>query len=485
MDDQAAMQAKKLTPEDLAVLGKLQALATGDRPQSGLLQNPEQNSNLVPNTRNLGSSQTDNLGFTSDLPQTQAVPQMQTAAELQSQAFAKGGVVQQMNGMKRDAEPAKPKDIDMTHEKKLKAIYKAMGMTAMDDGGVVTPVSGPMQGPPPPPAPSDPGYMTWIKNALAAVEQGGKSALNGIMAPANAIAPSAAAIGTAGAPALTQGLNAVSQQANSALGTSIPSLNMPQAPIDNALGSDANPIDADKTLGITNAPPLHPAMSMGAPAPVQAPASNPIDQLGKFDPSTIAPGMNAGDRTALGNQLQTNSHSFGNLLAEALGGLGDAVAARGGAQQNSLGRIMALQKSQRDEALDNFDKARQIAMQNFSAKNSADQDLINNLKAKGELQVSPGIAKAIGHPELAGKPVQQADLVIKADQMNYEFANHMQERKQAALKDAADEVEKANAHGGILGTQKMQDPQSQLQMIHTQAIKNDPEAFGYSVTQGQ
>lgn len=371
----------------------------------------------------------------------------------------------------RDAEPAKPKDIDKSKEEKLKAVYKAMGMPCLDDGGVVTPESAQ---PAPPPAPGTPGWMSWVQNALAAVKSGASDALAPIMAPANAIAPSIANAAQVVTPAVVGGLNGVSQAANSMLGTSIPPVPAPPMPPTPSPMSVANVAPSP----VQNAAPLHPPMTMGAPSSASA-APNPMDQLGKFDPSTIAPGMNASDRQNLANQGIANQHTFGNYLAEALGGLGDAVAARGGVQQNSLGSIFALQKQQRDEALSNFDKAREIAVQNFTAKNQADQDLINNLKAKGELQVSPGIAKAIGHPELAGKPVGQADLVIKADGMKFEYANHMQERKQAALKDAADAVEKANAHGGILGTQKMQDPRSQLDQIHTQAVLNDPEAFNW------
>ncbi len=224
-----------------------------------------------------------------------------------------------------------------------------------------------------------------------------------------------------------------------------------------------------------------------APAPAQAAAApsapaDPLGQLGKLDPSTsVTPGLNPSDRQALAAQGIQNQHTFGNYLGESLATLGDALAARGGVQQNSLGDIFNMQTQQRHEALDNFDKARQAAVEHFTMKNQADQNLINNLKARGEMQVSPAIAHALGHPELANRPVAQAELVLKTDSMKYDFANKMQERKQAALKNAADESDKAIAHGGMFGTQKMMSPNSRLQFIHAQAIKNDPEAFGYSV----
>lgn len=215
------------------------------------------------------------------------------------------------------------------------------------------------------------------------------------------------------------------------------------------------------------------------------PTPDPLAQLGKFDPSIVAPGFNPSDRQTLANSLDKNQHTFGNYLAQAIAGLGDAVAAKGGVRQNALGDIFNLQTQQRHEALENFDKARQIAVDHFTMKNQADQQLINNLKARNELIVSPEVAHMIGHPELAGKPTAHAELVIKTDAMKYDYANKMTERKQSSLKNAADEIDRAVAHGGILGTQKMMDPQSRLKMIHAQAIKNDPEAFGYHVTQGK
>lgn len=226
-------------------------------------------------------------------------------------------------------------------------------------------------------------------------------------------------------------------------------------------------------------PAAHPA-----PAPHMAPATptpDPLAQLGKFDPTAVAPGMNPGDRQALAGQLNANQHTFGNYLAEAVSGIGDALAARGGVSQNSLGAIIGLQKQQRDEALSNFDKAREIAVQNHTMKNQADQELINNVKARGEMIVSPEIAKSLGHPEWANKPTAQVSLALSAQKNVLDYTNNLMQRKQAALKDAADSVEQALKSGGIGGTQKMMDPKTRLQLIYTTAKNNDPEAFGYTV----
>ena len=184
-------------------------------------------------------------------------------------------------------------------------------------------------------------------------------------------------------------------------------------------------------------------------------------------------------------QQQAGQHSYGNYLAEALAGIGDAFAAKGGVQQNSLGKIITMQADQRKEALANFDAARQAAIDHFTMKNQADQQLISNLKAKGELQVSPDIANMIGMPHLAGKPVAQADLVLKMKGMQADYADKLTQRKTTVIANAATEVDKALTHGGIMGTQKTMDAPGRLKMIHDLAIKNDPEAMGISIVQNK
>lgn len=266
-----------------------------------------------------------------------------------------------------------------------------------------------------------------------------------------------------------------------------------------ALGlSTAAPVTPDQqslndveggTGGTPMVPPAAPAPTAAAPtmggkAPTAPAATDPLSQLGKFDPNSVTPGMNPQDRMALANGLQSQQHSFGNYLAQAVAGLGDAVAAKGGSRQDALGDIYSMQTQQRKEALENFDKARSSAIEHFTMKNQADQNLIANVKARGELQVSPEIAQMLGRPALAGKPVAQADLLIKSDQIKADYANKMQERKQAALNAAANEVENTLKHGGIFGTQKAMDPKAQQKMIFSQAVKSDPEAFGYSVSGG-
>lgn len=363
--------------------------------------------------------------------------------------------------------PALP-GMEPTHEEKQALIKKAMseGKLKMADGGDVDPSELPM--------PADAPQESKLQAILKAIGMAGSNVADSpagklagaFMNPIGAIgdvikSPAAQNVVSDEIKAATPAVGALAGVPSAA--TPLPAMPTPPAPI----AALPPPTTPDPTAAPITKP--------------MAQSPDPLAQLGKAD--TTIPGLEAPDRQALAGQGVANQHTFGNYLAEALAGLGDAVAAKGGVKQNALGDIFNLQTQQRHEALENFDKARQTAMDHFTMKNQADQTLINNIKARGELQVSPGIAQAIGHPELANKPVAQAELVLKTDGMKYEFANKLQERKQNALKNSADEIDKALAHGGIGGTQKMTDPKSRLQMIHAQAIKNDPEAFGYHVTE--
>ncbi len=373
--------------------------------------------------------------------------------------FNKGGVAEPNAN-----EPKAPEG--PSYDEKREAVLKELQANPpqMADGGAVDAL-------PPPDAPQESKLSAIMKALGLGASDAVSSVLPGTQNLAKSVMP--AAENAAATPGIAPAINA-------AIGTSLPD-SAPKA--DTTIAAPA-PDVSDVP------PPVIPPVQNKAPQGSSVtqnvtPTPDPLAQLGKFDPSTVTPGLNPGDRQALASNLNANQHTYGNYLAEALAGLGDAVAARGGVQQDTLGKIFALQTQQRQEALDNFDKARQAAVEHFTMKNQADQRIIENLKARNEMIVSPAVAQMIGHPNLAGKPLNQADLVIKTDAMKYDFANKMTERKQSALKNSADEIDKAVAHGGMFGTQKMLDPQSRLRMIHAQAIKNDPEAFGYSVHEGK
>lgn len=375
--------------------------------------------------------------------------------------FADGGAVEAPNANEPEA-PKGPSD-----EEKRKLVLKTISenRAKFDDGGVVDPNA---------PVPVDAPQESKLQMILDTIRKGAGNLAD---------SPAAKIAGVMTDPLGALGKVITSPQAQNVVGQELKGITPAVQTL--AGSSPTAPImPPPATPDATASAPVPPAPAPAAPVTHAAPAAggpDPLAQLGKFDANAATPGLNPADRQALATNLNANQHTFGNYLAEAIAGLGDAVSAKGGVSQNSLGNIFALQTQQRQEALDNFDKARQAAVDHFTMKNQADQNLINNLKARGELSISPSIANALGHPELANKPVAQADLVLKTDAMKYDFANKMQERKQAALKNSADELDKAIAHGGILGTQKSVDPQSRLRMIHAQAIKNDPEAFGYSI----
>lgn len=379
-------------------------------------------------------------------------PNSNTKGIFMTERFAKGGVAASNDNTPHKA-PEGPSDAE-----KKEFIKKAMseGRIKMSDGGAPTDPS----------LPADANQESKLAAIWDAIKGAGSDAISSVLpgtqSLTDAVAPSAASAATT--PGIAPAINAVT-------GGSLQDSTSAFAPI--ALDSVPPP---SAPLQV----PPHTAPQSGNSVSAQT-TPDPLAQLGKFDPTTVAPGMNPGDRQALAGQLNANQHTFGNYLAQAMSGIGDALAARGGVQQNSLGDIIALQKQQRDEALGNFDKAREAAVQNHTMKMQADQDLINNVKARGETLVSPDIAKSMGHPEWGNKPVAQVSLALNGQKAVLDYTNQLMQRKQSALKDSADSVEHALAHGGIGGFQKMLDPQSRLKMIYSNAIQNDPEAFGYKI----
>lgn len=382
---------------------------------------------------------------------------MAAKAKQVPQPMCEGGKIDKPTTEAPHKMPEGPSDAE-----KKELVHKALKEKTLklDDGGVVDPNAASTTLPADAPQPSK------LQAILQAIGMAGKDAVSSVLpgtqSLAGAIAPASANV--AATPGIAPAINAVAGS------------NLQDSPPDPTPVSMNSVPAAVPPMSPADLPKPQPATSQGASAP------DPLSQLGKFDPSTVAPGMNPGDRQALAGQLNANQHTFGNYLAQALSGIGDAMAAKGGVQQNSLGDIINLQKQQRDEALGNFDKAREMAVQNFALKNQADQDLINNVKARGETLVSPQIAASLGHPEWGNKPIAQVGLALSAQKNVLDYTNNLMQRKQAALKDSADSVDQALKTGGIGGTQKMMDPQSRLRLVYSNAIQNDPEAFGYNVS---
>lgn len=373
--------------------------------------------------------------------------------QAQMQGLAKGGVIQSIKGMKRDPEPARPKDVDKSHTEKIAAIYKAMGVKYMADGGTpdddsvgqsTGPVDmDPMESPvvPPPPAPGTPAWETWIKNALSQVSNSPLAkvagvAVNPVEAMTDAVSKYAPKIVAAEEPVVAPAVDKF-------VGANVlPTASAPDAPSEsdqlsdliNRAGSGTSAADLATTPS-SNAP------APSAPSAPTAPTPNPLAQLGQSNPAaTVTPGMNAQDRNNLAAQGMQNQHSFANYLSEALGGIGDAIAAKGGVQQNSLGSIFAMQKQQRDEALANFDKARESAVQNFQMKNQADQSLIEQVKAKNELGPLPdSITSAMGIPK--GSTPAQANILIGMNNARIEHQDKAAQLQIDSAKQASDEYD--------------------------------------------
>jgi hypothetical protein len=267
--------------------------------------------------------------------------------------LAKGGTIHKAED--RNKEPAKPKDVEMSHEKKLASIYKAMGVKKYADGGVSA--SDETATTPSLPTPSDPTYWDQIKNMLGQVKGAvGTTLENSLPATSglNAAIPTmpgaaAGAADVATSPGLIPAINA-------GLGTDLKAPEtaaMPPAP---PAAPPAAPAPA--------MPPAPPAIPGGAPAASTTTAGMPnLGNLFNQDTSKLTAGVNPEDRQALVNKLQGQQHGLGAIIAQAVAGIGDAFSAKGGKETHALGNIFSMQKEQRDEALANFDKMRQDRIQ--------------------------------------------------------------------------------------------------------------------------
>lgn len=315
------------------------------------------------------------------------------------------------------------------------AAQRGKDMPKFDDGGVVDP----SQLPSPQPAPTD--SPSRLQAIIQAIQAAGKQAAAPITGLLGATQSATAPIANAAAPAIVPALNRT-------LGTNLP--NPQPAP-------DASPMPASNAAPAPA--PLPPTMPAPGPSPAgsangTAPApANPLDQWGKLDPNTIAPGLNPNDRQALAGQLQRNQHSFGSLLSESLAGMGDALAARGGVKQDSLGKILALQTQQRSEALNNFDQARTAAFQNHQAILQANKDMVDRAAAVDAYGTSPALAKSLGAP--AGTTNNDLkNIWIPLAGQRVQVANHEQDIRTQAAKAASEQYAEEQKNRPLLSTNK-------------------------------
>lgn len=350
----------------------------------------------------------------------------------------KGGVVQGADGSARDKEPGKAADIDMSHEKKLSSIYKAMGIKKYADGGETI-------GPPSDAPVSFQDKLAQVLHsiglgktqqgadnvaALSAIPGAVGNTMGNVLPTMPGVAEGASKI--ASTPGITQAINA-------GLGTN--------------LADPANPVATTAPPPVI--PPVVPPTATTpklavspTPASNQAPGAYELKNLFNQDTSKLTEGVNAEDRNALVNKIGTQQHGLGAVIAQAVAGLGDALAAKGGKEQHSLQGIFSMQKQQRDEALANFDKARQDRIQKLALQTQMGSNSIQKLAAQDAYGVDEHLNKMLGAP--AG--TAHKDLPLYFQMKSAEVA---QQEKDADLymkahAQAAGEVDAAVKNASVL-----------------------------------
>ena len=319
------------------------------------------------------------------------------------------------------------------HEDKMKEVYKAMGIKKYADGGGVTIDGQPMDQTANPPNPSDPTYWDQIKAALAQVTSPITGAAKALTAPLQSattaamplVPPTVAAINDlTGAKLPVPAVPAASPTAN------VPPAVAPTAPV---------------AAPITPTPPIPSKMNMPA-----SPSGMPnLNTLFNQDTSKLTSGVNAEDRQALANKLQEQQHGLGTIIAQAVAGLGDALAAKGGKEQHSLQNIFSLEKTQRDEALANFDKARQDRVEKLQLQTQMGDNALKQAAAADAYGVDEHLNGMIGAP----KGTMKKDLPTYFSLMS---ANVARQEKDADLymkahAQASTDVDNATKNASVLG----------------------------------
>lgn len=292
--------------------------------------------------------------------------------------YAEGGTVHKAED--RTKEPMKPADINMSHEKKLNSIYKAMGIKQYADGGIASSDGTVDTSQLPTPNPSDPSYWDKMKAALSQVGGAVGNTLGNVLPTMPNVAEGAAKAAT------TPG---IAPAINTALGTNL------EGPA--ALAPTAAPTPAIPSV-MPSAPMAQKPMLPPATDGNHAPGTSELKNLFNQDTSKLTEGVNAEDRNALVNKIGTQQHGLGSVIAEAVAGLGDALAAKGGKDQHSLQGVFNMQKQQRDEALANFDKARQDRIQKLALQTQMGNNSIQKLAAQDAYGVDEHLNKMLGAP---------------------------------------------------------------------------------------
>jgi hypothetical protein len=351
-----------------------------------------------------------------------------------SPKMAKGGAIHKAED--RNKELAKPKDTEMSHGKKLNSIYKAMGIKKYADGGEVGDVD-PSQLPSAPSS-SDPTYWDQIKAMLSKVGNSPAGtiagmAMNPVSGIANAVEGAAPTILKAEAPA-------VAGVASAMTGNAIP-----------AAQAAPTPPPAAPAAVPPATPPAAPAPSMGAGIPTNTASAGMPNIGGIFnqDTSKLTQGSNPEDRQALVDKLHNQQEGLGAIIAQAVSGLGDALAAKGGKEQHSLSNIFSMDKTQRDEALANFDQMRNDRLQKLSLQTQMGDNALKQAAAADAYGTDEHLNQMIGAP----KGTMKKDLPTYFQMMSAQVA--AQEKNadlyMKAHAQAGTDVDNAVKNSSVLG----------------------------------
>ena len=341
-----------------------------------------------------------------------ATPEGADLPEHKHKKMADGGVVHDMEN---------PTEQDKTNE-----IYNAMGMGKFAVGGLVPPPAADPQLAIP--DRNDPNFWESIKNALTKV--GGPITKPIAMAQnvAEAATPVIQDVGRQMAPPAVAAVNELTRA----------DFPIPEAPKTPDLGT---PTPLSQPV-----PP--PAPKTPAPAP-SVPGTKTgitgdqpkLDKLFDQDTSKLTEGYNPEDRKVVAANMAEKQGGIGSIIAEALAGLGDALAAKGGKDQHALHTIFNMQKQQRDEALANFDKERQGRLETLDLKTKMGDNAIKQLAAQDAYGSDENLNRQLGAP--AGTKHKDLPLYFQMAAAKAQASEKDADLRMRAAKQAADDVESA------------------------------------------
>lgn len=354
--------------------------------------------------------------------------------------FADGGPVESPNVH----EPKAPEGPSDEEKRRLVMEELSKNKLKMDDGGIVDPNELP------PALPVDAPQESKLAAIMRMIGNTGNRLVN---------SPAAKVAG-----ALTNPVSAAADLATSPAAKNLVSQEMKSVgPIMGAM-TGAPPVapqaeTSTSPAAATPAAPVAPPTPSTTPAvPTQHEPATDFTKLFNQDPTKIAEGFNPADRQKLAGDVWNQTHTVGSMVSEALAGLGDAIAAKGGINQDYLGKVIGMETAKRSEALGNFDKAREAAVQNFQMKTQMGKNAIDMLAAKDAYgPASPAMIKMLN-----GMGVQVAPGALNKDLPQYFQAATIQANQSIArgkmLLDATAQASKENdaiaAHPGMLHAQQ-------------------------------